>query len=102
MTERPRSSAHWMLDRRIPVVLILSVLSQAVYMSWVLRGQFESIHQNTQAISENQAYIATMRITMSSQLTRSARIDERMKNIDRLQQQILRQVTIMANERKKQ
>lgn len=79
MTER--SQAHWHLDKRVPIALILAMLGQVVVVVWGAAVMFKDIETNRSGIKSLAGRVQTIETAATQQAVQLGRIEESIRGM---------------------
>ena len=86
MTDQTPAMAHWTLDKRIPVALIVALVAQAITFGWMasaLNSRVENL----------ETYVADSKIATAAQVSTERDRGDRLIRVETLMESIQRSVT---------
>jgi type VI protein secretion system component VasK len=81
----------WHLSKSVPITFILAIVMQTVALVWYVSTLDASIKQNARDITKHEARVEALEKTVQSQAVTLGRIDENLKAIRDLVEQMARQ-----------
>ena len=80
----------WHLSKSVPITFIVAVVMQTVALVWYVSTLDASIKQNARDITKHETRLETLEKTVQSQAVTLGRIDENLKAIRNLVEQMAR------------
>ena len=80
----------WHLSKSVPITFIVAVIMQTVALVWYVSTLDSSIKQNARDITKHEARVEALEKTVQSQAVTLGRIDENLKAIRDLVEQMAR------------
>ena len=80
----------WHLSKSVPITFIVAVIMQTVALVWYVSTLDASIKQNARDITKHETRLETLEKTVQSQAVTLGRIDENLKAIRDLVEQMAR------------
>lgn len=80
----------WHLSKSVPITFIVAIVMQTVSLVWYVSTLDSSIKQNARDITKHEARIEALEKTVQSQAVTLGRIDENLKAIRDLVEQMAR------------
>ena len=80
----------WHLSKSVPITFIVAVIMQTVALVWYVSTLDASIKQNARDITKHETRLETLEKTVQSQAVTLGRIDENLKAIRNLVEQMAR------------
>jgi type VI protein secretion system component VasK len=80
----------WHLSKSVPITFIVAIVMQTVALVWYVSTLDSSIKQNARDITKHEARIEALEKTVQSQAVTLGRIDENLKAIRDLVEQMAR------------
>lgn len=84
------SNESWHLSKSVPVTLVLAIVMQTIALVWYVSTLDASIKQNARDITKHEARVEALEKTVQSQAVTLGRIDENLKAIRDLVEQMAR------------
>jgi len=80
----------WHLSKSVPITFILAIVMQTIALVWYVSTLDASIKQNARDITKHEARVEALEKTVQSQAVTLGRIDENLKAIRDLVEQMAR------------
>lgn len=78
----------WHLSKSVPVSLIVALIAQGAAILWAASAAFQNIEDNSRQIVKNETRLEQIEKTVQNQAVMLARIDENLKAIRSLIEQL--------------
>lgn len=78
----------WHLSKSVPVSLIVALIAQGAAILWAASAAFQNIEDNSRQIVKNETRLEQVEKTVQNQAVMLARIDENLKAIRSLIEQL--------------
>lgn len=78
----------WHLSKSVPVSLIIALIAQGAAILWAASAAFQNIEDNSRQIVKNETRLEQVEKTVQNQAVMLARIDENLKAIRSLIEQL--------------
>jgi len=88
MMAMPQNTESWHLSKSVPVSLILALVVQGAAILWSASAAFQNIEDNARQIIKTETRLGQVEKTVQDQAVMLARIDENLKAIRSLIEQL--------------